>query len=257
MNGKVLSAEYVSAVAAPVAKELLASFLERVDWDPDAQARMIPNEMKARFYRQVLQTLMEGLDRETTPPRPEDVALTLLRQGVPAKEIQASHKHLDVYLPNSVYRIFRMNDFGSFRMMRPASCGTVRTALGAQTMADFLLAFEALVPMLEKQIEAVLGEMLTAVREKKAELKAREIERKTVQIQLDEVLPDLGVNCHYEVNDGVVHLDLTRTLTASLDIPLTELQDLLRDPERILSALSVQKARPCNQDTAPFRFRRY
>ena len=76
------------------------------------------------------------------------------------------------------------------------------------------------------------------------------------------MLPDLDVNCTYEVRDGKVRLELSKTLKGVLDIPMEDLPTLLADPERLLAALSPDKARPCSpvRETVPprgFRFPRH
>ena len=96
-------------------------------------------------------------------------------------------------------------------------------------------------------------------RRRDVERKAGEIGMKTAA-KLLEGLPALGVGCEYDVDGGTVHLDLTRMLTASLDIPLEELAAFVSDPGKILSVLSpAEAAAPCPayREQHPFRWPPY
>ena len=240
MNMDLLSAEKASAVSAFVTAEMLDSFKDRLEWD--AGLKTDPEEKKRLFYDRVIKALMEGLAWSATTPKTEDIALELFRQGVPAGDVRACHKHVDVCLPNSGYRLYRMDAAGSFRIMWPASGGPVRMVLGPKEMTEFLFAFDGLVPMLEKQLAEVLKQMEALRCRRMAELKADQIARTSVEIQLDGTLPGLDVDCEYELRDGVVHLELTKTLKGALDVPMADLPALLANPERILSALSALPA---------------
>lgn len=72
-----------------------------------------------------------------------------------------------------------------------------------------------------------------------ARLKALEIARKSVETLLAEVLPGLKLGCTYTISGDKVHLDLTKTLKASVDLPLQELSEYLSDTARIEAALEA------------------
>ena len=69
------------------------------------------------------------------------------------------------------------------------------------------------------------------------ELKAEEILQVSVGAQLEAVLPAMGLGCTFSVKGDKVHMDLTRTFQGSVDLPISELQAFLSDPQRILGTL--------------------
>ena len=67
--------------------------------------------------------------------------------------------------------------------------------------------------------------------------KAEEILEVSVGAQLEAVMPAIGLGCTFRVRGDKVHMDLTRTFQGSVDLPISELQAFLADPERILGTL--------------------
>ena len=86
-----------------------------------------------------------------------------------------------------------------------------------------------------------------------ARMKAQEIARKTVQTLLAGVLPGLDLGCFYSVSGDTVHLNLTKKLTASIDLPLRELSEFLFDPARIEAALKAAPPAGIKESSRPSR----
>lgn len=214
-----------------------------------------PSEKEIDPWSEILQRLLSDIacelrkgDGEKPVPRAEDTVAAILRKGVAASAVRVSFKHITITLANGAYRIYReMSGFptGSFRILKPGSTWTVMLALTSDALAEFILYLDGGLPEI-RQIADHISEAIAAERRRRdAKEKAEEIGM-TAVAKLLEGLPALKVGCEFEVSDGMVHLDLTRTLTASLDIPLEELPAFLSDPEEILSILSpAETTTPC------------
>ena len=191
-------------------------------------------------------------------PKAEETAAALLRKGVPRTAVRASFKHVTVTLPHGRYRIFRETSgfrAGSVRILAPGYTRVGMLPLTSEGLAELLLTLDAAVPDIKDVAERLLEAVDDETRRREAERKAGEIGM-TAAARLLEGLPALGVGCEYRVDGGTVHLDLTRTLTASLDVPFEELAAFVSDPGRILSALSPAEASapcPALRERHPFR----
>ena len=205
------------------------------------------SEILERLLSDVACELRKG-DGEKPVPRAEDTVAAVLRKGVAASAVRVSFKHITLTLANGVYRIYReMSGFpaGSVRILKPGCTWTVMLALTSDALAEFILYLDEGLPEIRQVADYVSDAIAAERRRREAEEKAEEIGM-TAVAKLLEALPALRVGCEFEVRDGMVHLDLTRTLTASLDIPLEELPAFISEPDEILSSLSpVETTTPC------------
>lgn len=232
----------------------------------DFSRKAIPSNLEFDPWSELLQGILSACAEElgkTTGsshvPRAEETAVALLRKGVSRTAVHASFKHVTVTLSHGRYRIFRETSSfqaGSVRVLAPGYTRVEMLPMSSDALAELLLALDEAVPDIRDVAERLLEAIDDETRRKEAERKAGEIGM-TTAARLLEGLPALGVGCEYEVIGGTVHLDLTKTLTASLDIPLEELPAFVSDPGRILSALSPAEAAassPAYQERHPFHW---
>ena len=203
------------------------------------------SEILQRFLSDVACELSKG-DGEKHAPRAEETVAAILRKGVAASAVRVSFKHITLTLANGVYRIYReMSGFpeGSVRILKPGCTWTVMLALTSDALAEFILYLDEGLPEIEPIADHISEAIEAERRRREAEKKADEIGM-TAVAKLLEVLPALSVGCEYGLRDGKVHLELTKTLTASLDIPLEELPAFISDPEKICAFLSPAETPP-------------
>lgn len=197
---------------------------------------------------------LEALDdpAETIPPVEKTVA-EIIRSGVPQQAVKVTYKNLVLTLTNIKYR-FRRDGTGnpvSFMVMNPGLSPFVQTTLSSGRFAALLLAVDTAMPDIRQVMDGLQEGMRNAGLEYQARRKAEEIERLTVRRLLDMTLDPMNINGHFEVKDGVVHLTLTKTLKADLDIPMERLREFLSDPEGIESTLVPQKIEELFGDSDP------
>ena len=212
-----------------------------------------PSKQEVDPWSEILQKILSDIacelrkgDGEKPVPRAEDTVAAILHKGVAASAVRVSFKHITLTLANGVYRIYReMSGFpaGSLRILKPGCTWTVMLALTSDALAEFILYLDGGIPEIRPIADHVSEAVAAERRRREAEKKADEIGMTAVR-RLLEGLPVLKVGCEYDIRDGNVCLELTRTLTASLVIPLEEFPDFISDPERILSILSPAETPP-------------
>lgn len=177
------------------------------------------------------------------PPVEKTVA-ELLRSGVPQSDISVNHKNVTLRLKNGKYRLFRKESpvvTCAMRVMEPGVCPVIPMKLSPVLLAKLLLALDAAMPEIRKAMDGLLEGVKAADMERKARRKAEEIEKVTVRRLLETTLDPMDIVARFGIEGEVVHLTLTRTLKAELNIPMERLREFLSDPGRIESVLVPQK----------------
>lgn len=182
------------------------------------------------LFEKVLDELFPG-KKGVRHPAAEETTSELIRLGVPKGSLDVGFMKTTVPLLNVAVILHRMMyPQGTVQIIWKDYRHTVRPGLPAKELARALLDLDALMPEFEARGKIVIDRIAI-------ERKALQIVQITVKHQLEAVLPAMGIRCGYDIQDTKVHIDMTKTFSGSLDIPLTELADFLADPERILSAL--------------------
>lgn len=213
------------------------------------------------LFKGVLESITEMTGNGCTGSNPEETVAELIRLGTPRKDVYASYKHLTVSLPNGSYRFYRETSgypSGTVMVYWGNSYADFRSGYTPKELAVFITSLDSLLPKIDEAGEALFIDMHKEIVRRQAEQKAIEIAKQAVEVQLEAVLPGMGLECTYKISDGKVHLDLSRLFTAHIDIPLEELQALLSDPGRIEAALQAEPVTGINEDkpynSPPSRF---
>ena len=120
----------------------------------------------------------------------------------------------------------------------------ISPGLSTEDTVRFVLLLDELLPRIDEAAGVLFDELQKEYRNKQTEMKALEIARKAVEAQIADVLPGMGIKAKYKIADGKVKLNLTRTLTGEVEVPLEALRDFLSDPGRVESALKVEPVSP-------------
>ena len=197
----------------------------------------------AVLYRACSDLAKQDTQAGNVPPVEKTVA-ELLRSGVPQSDISVGHKHVTLRLANGKYRLFRKETprlTCAMRVMEPGVCPVIPMKLSPAMLAKLLLALDAAMPEVRRAMDDFVEGVKAADMKKKARRKAEEIEQVTVRHLLDTTLDPMDIVARFQISDDVVHLTLTKTQKADLDIPMEQLREFLSDPGRIESALVPQK----------------
>ena len=190
-----------------------------------------PYHVLARLFSSVVEDMLVALNKGRTVPKAEETAAELIRLGVPKKEMDTTFMRISIPLPNATFILHKCQyPPGTVEVQWNKHHCVLRSGLPAKDLARTILDLAPLLP-----------ELLTVHKELvdrfAVERKARQVMRITVKSQLEAVIPEMGIDCQYEVLDGVVHLNMARRFEGQVDVPLAELAAFLADPERIDAAL--------------------
>ena len=199
------------------------------------------NQLREKLFSSVVGDLLiapkkvgKAPDRKVS--KAEKTALELIRLGVPKKSLRFGFMEISVPLQNAVCILHRLRfPPGTIEISWKGYRRFVTTSLPAKDLARIILDLDELLPELEVKTQELVERVAV-------ELKALQIQRITVKHQLEEILPALGIQCGFNVIGDKVHLHLTRTFLGEMEIPLSELQAFLSDPDRIFASLQP----PCN-----------
>lgn len=197
----------------------------------------------AVLHRACSDLAQQDTQTENVPPVEKTVA-ELLRSGVPQSDISVNHKHVTLRLANGKYRLLRKESprpTCAMRVMEPGICPVIPMKLSPAMLAKLLLALDAAMPEVRKAMDDFLEGVKAADMKKKARRKAEEIEQVTVRHLLDTTLDPMDIVARFRIQGDVVHLTLTKTQKAELDIPMEQLRAFLSDHGRIESVLAPQK----------------
>ena len=203
---------------------------------------MTLEDITGALFRSVMKSIVDKPANGNSRPNPEATVAELIRRGVPVDQIEARFNHVNAHLPNASYRLYRSPSGyaqGTVRISRNNSDATVATKYSSEELAEFILLLDPLLPEIDKAGEELYSELKKELVRQQADKRALEIEKKAVLSQLSSVLPALGIACSFKIDNGNVHLDLTRTFQGSVDVPLAELSTLLSDPAKLESVLSI------------------
>ena len=198
-----------------------------------------PKMIANALFRDVLTCMFNESGKDTAQANPEVTVAELVRNGLPMDDVLAGFRRVTVFLPNACYRLYRVTSgytSGTVRISRNDCNAAVRSGYEPKELAEFILLLDPLLPKIDEASEALYQEINREIIMKQAEIKAREIAKQAVEAQLAAVLPDMGISFKFNISDDKVHLDLTRMFKAGIDIPITELSNLLSSPEKIESA---------------------
>ena len=235
----------VESIVRRYAERFLHSYRDDLENNPSRGDSLPWRGMWNHLLEELLQEMRTGRQEDQGETFAEETALELIRSGVPKTDVKATYRHVTAILPNGRYRIYRgagnPDRRGILRILSPGESGNIRTGISALELARLLRTLDSCLPLISEIMKGLSEDMADAEREYAARLKAGEIAGTTVSTLLQAALPAMDIDCSYTIRDGRVHLNLTKELRGSIDLPLEELAGFLSDTERIHSVLSPVK----------------
>ena len=190
-----------------------------------------PYHVLARLFSSVVEDMLVALKKGGTVPKAEETGAELVRLGVPKKAMDTTFMRISIPLQNATFILHKCKyPPGTVEVLWDKHHCVLRSGLSAKDLARTILELDPLLPELLPVHKELVDRFAV-------ERKARQVMRITVKNQLEAVIPAMGIDCQYEVLDGVVRLNMAKRFEGQVDIPLAELSAFLADPERIDAAL--------------------
>ncbi len=191
----------------------------------------------------VWNTLLDSHAKENEP-KPciaEEAVAALIRKGIKRENLKFSMWNITINLPNGCYRIYRgPSSYGSGAFsFHAATWQRVHNGLDAEELAEFILAFDELLPAMAEKERPVLEAIEEIRLRKRAEEMAREIARQAFEKAFKDVLGPLKIQYTFTLNaDGTVSVNIKQRLSGKVSGPVNEVRDILSDPEKVKSLLT-------------------
>ena len=174
----------------------------------------------------------------------EAAVAACMRKGLKREDIMLAGETLILRLTYGSYRITKQLSGFSARISFARPCGHLPAVLfmEPEAFADFLFAFDSIIPALR---EIVDERVMPKVNKLRMKWEKEELVRSMISLQVDalvhENLDPLGISCAYGVEKEQVSMTLIREshrMMASLTVPFDKLAETLRDTDGILSKLT-------------------
>lgn len=180
-------------------------------------------------------------ENELKPCIAEEAVAILIRKGVKRENLKFSMWNITIKLPNGSYRIYREpSSYGSGAFSFQAGAWLrVHNGLGAEELAEFILAFDEMLPIISEKERPVLEAIEEIRLRKRAEEMAREIARQAFEKAFNDVLVPMKIQYTFTLNaDGTVSVNLKQRLSGKVSGPVNEVRDILSDPEKVKTLLT-------------------
>lgn len=191
----------------------------------------------------VWNTLLDSHAKENEP-KPciaEEAVAALIRKGIKRENLKFSMWNITINLPNGCYRIYRgPSSYGSGAFsFHAATWQRVHKGLDAEELAEFILAFDELLPAMAEKERPVLEAIEEIRRRNKADEMAKAIARQAFEKAFKDVLGPMKIQYTFALNaDGTVSVKLKQRLTGKVSGPVNEIRDILSDPEKVKALLT-------------------
>lgn len=180
---------------------------------------------------------LNGRVVEEKPLSAEKALSILTRKGVLKDKIQFKKDSFRICLTNSRYRIYKQAATGIYACPWPSD-KRYRAIASGEDLADFIMSFDKEIPAIMSHVPGILSAIRERELEETKRLMEETIKRGIIQNLIDQYLTPLGLSVQFGVKSGdIVSLNLSKKLSAYLEIPFEQLADKLKDTQRIMDSL--------------------
>ena len=211
------------------------NYVERIDVTPDW--------IRKQILEKVWSSCMEVLNKaggDTEPLLAEKALSELLKKEVVREKVVYKKDSFRMRLENGRYRVYKNGPHGAtFACPWPAE-KRYEVHISGQQLAEFIIQFDMEIPAMASFIPKIMEtlrerELKESRRQMEAELKER-----ILASLIEQFLKPLGLSVQYNIGeDDVVSLDLTQILTAHLEVPLSKLQEILKDTDALMGMMNA------------------
>ena len=212
----------------------------------------MPVGMRGRFLTRFV------TEDDVTPEQVERIlldkvwgkAIGMLNSQCPATEPMAVEKAIALLVKKKAVREridFRKNSFrlelanGRYRAYKHAATGIVTACpwpaerqhpveISGECFANFLLRFDAVVPEILALVPGIIAARKQQALEEKKRKMEKDLKEQALASLIRQYLEPLGLDVMYEVgDDGMVTMDVMRTLTARFELPLDQMMEQIKN----------------------------
>ena len=198
--------------------------------------KSIESMLVSRVWEKSLELLNRQVG-EDGPLSAEKALSILVRKGVLTDKVQFRKDSFRISLKHSQYRIYKQFATGIHACPWPSE-KLYRTLASGEDLADFIMSFDEEVPAILSHAPGIMSAIKERELEEIKRLMEEKIKREIIQNLIDQYLTPLGLSVRFGGFSGdIVSLNISKTLSAHLEIPFEQLADKLKDSAGIQALL--------------------
>jgi hypothetical protein len=206
----------------------------------DATPAMIQQMLLETVWAKCIESL-NAQNQETEPLAIEKALSLLMKQGAIKEKVIFKKDSFRIQMANGQYRAYRNGAAGTLWACPWPTVKRYVIQIGGSRFADFLLQFDTEIPEILTHVPVIIDTIRTREREEQKKEIEEELKNRVITSIIDQYLKPLGLSVKYTVGEGdVVTMDISKTLSAHLELPLCQLPEKLKDPEALMAMLKVE-----------------
>jgi len=210
-------------------------YVERIDVTPD----WIRKQILEKVWGSCMEVLNKaGADAE--PLLAEKALSELMKKDVVREKVVYKKNSFRLRLDNGRYRVYKNGPHGAtFACPWPAE-KRYEVNISGQRLAEFIIQFDKEIPAMASFIPKIMETIREReLKESRRQMEA-ELKEQVLTSLIEQFVKPLGLSVRYDIGeDDVVSLDLTQILSAHLEVPLSRLQEILKDSDSLMGMMNV------------------
>ena len=211
------------------------NYVEKTDVTPDW--------IRKQILEKVWSSCMEVLNKAGADAEPllADKALSeLLKKDVVREKVVYKKNSFRLRLDNGRYRVYNNGPHGAtFTCPWPAE-KRYEVHISGHRLAEFIIQFDMEIPAMVSFVPKIMETLREReLKESRRQMEA-ELKEQVLTSLIEQFVKPLGLSVRYDIGeDDVVSLDLTQILSAHLEVPLSRLQEILKDSDFLMGMMNV------------------
>ncbi len=209
--------------------------VEKIDVTPD----WIRKQILEKVWCGCMEVL-NGLYADAEPLLAEKALSELLKKEVIRERIIYKKDSFRLSLENGKYRVYKNGPRGATLACPWPSDHRYEISISGHRFAEFIMRFDGEIP----NMVAFIPKIMETLRERELKERRRQMEadlkEQLLASLIEQYIKPLGISIKYRIGeDDVVSVDLSQILTAHLEVPLSKIQETLKDTTTLVGLLRV------------------
>ena len=220
------------------------NYIEKIDVTPD----WIRKQILEKVWNSCVEVLNKA-GAEAEPLLAEKTLSELLKKDVVLEKVIYKKDSFRLRLENGRYRVYKNGPHGAtFACPWPAE-KRYEVHISGHRLAEFIIQFDKEIPAMVSFVPKIMETLRERELEESRRQMEAELKERILASLIEQFVKPLGLSVQYNIGeDDVVSLDLTQILTAHLEVPLSKLQEILRDTDTLMGMMSVEPEKDTDPD---------
>lgn len=207
-------------------------------------------ELRALLLEYVWKLAIHRVNEDYATPETEAMVAEktlaeLVRRLILTEKVIYKKDSFRLQLKNGQYRIYKDAAQGFVFACPWPSAKRYEVGFSGRLLADFILQFDAAIPEIVTQIPDLVKMLWENEFEKNSDDIKRKLKEQALKPLIEQFVEPNGYCVSYSLKgEDTVSLEVEQSLTAHIEMPLTLLMEVLKDPDAF-KKIFLEKAHPC------------